>query len=718
MDSSPGKSPVEKLYNAIAIVLAVFIPFSLALALWDRERTRTEMEGWTEFEFRARETTEAVRTRMAGYEQNLRGAAALFATADAVTRDDWREYQRHLQPPQGVPRIVSVAFAPVIPAARLDEFLAGVRKSDVPEYKVSPEGSRPLYVPALYIEPFDSNLRGLGFDVYSEPVRRAALNRARDTGEATLSARIILAQDAAGGPQPGVALFVPIYRRGTDPAALEQRRATIAGFVVGELRMSELLQGIPADHAALDMRIRDVSADGSAAPLAVKHSPMPADPASARYRMDTELIINQRNWKLSFASTPAFEQRTGSDRPQMVLVTSLALSALVTALIWSLASTRNRARKLARGMTDELRTKQGALAKSEERLSLALQGSGLAIFDWNVATDAVQLSEQWAAMLGGEPQPTTTTSKRLSRLVHPDDMPVLQRELRAVLSGESAAYRVEHRVRTLRGEWMWVLSRAKVAERDADGRARRVTGTNSDVTARKVVEKMKSEFVGTVSHELRTPLTVIVGSLGLLRADLTDLTPDQKMMFDMACENSARLQTLVNDILDFEKISSGATRFDLQPVELAPFLQRSIELNRMYAERLKVRYELRHPVPPLAVQADPDRLMQVMANLLSNAAKFSPENTAVTVEAIVAGEWVRVAVTDCGPGVPVEFRDRIFSQFAQADASNTRQQGGTGLGLSICKAIVEKLGGRIGYESEAGRGATFYFELPAAAKSA
>jgi signal transduction histidine kinase len=103
--------------------------------------------------------------------------------------------------------------------------------------------------------------------------------------------------------------------------------------------------------------------------------------------------------------------------------------------------------------------------------------------------------------------------------------------------------------------------------------------------------------------------------------------------------------------------------------------------------------------------------MQVMANLLSNAAKFSPENVDVTVSAAIAGDRVRISVTECGRGVPPEFRDRIFGKFAQADASNARRQGGTGLGLSICKAIIEKLGGTIGFDSEPGRGATFWFEL-------
>ena len=297
----------------------------------------------------------------------------------------------------------------------------------------------------------------------------------------------------------------------------------------------------------------------------------------------------------------------------------------------------------------------------------------------------------------------------------PDDVSRMQSELRAVLSGAKHFYAVEHRVRTANNEWLWILSRAKAVERDANGHALRITGTNADITARKLVEQMKTEFVGNVSHELRTPLTVIVGSLALLKADLAGLTSDQEMMLTMACDNSARLQALVNDILDFEKISSGAMPFNLQPVALGDFLHHAIELNRVYAERFKVRYELSGPLPAVTIQTDPERLMQVLSNLLSNATKFSPEGAAVTVSASHEDNWVRIMVTDRGPGIALEFRSRIFQKFAQADSSNARQKSGTGLGLSICKAIIEQLGGRIGFESEAGSGTTFHIELQCSA---
>jgi PAS domain S-box-containing protein len=420
--------------------------------------------------------------------------------------------------------------------------------------------------------------------------------------------------------------------------------------------------------------------------------------------------MHGRTWILRTTSLPSFEATIDYSKSFIVLASGVAISLLLCAIIWSLSTLRVRAVTLARRMTEELR-------ESREQLSLAIEGSDLALFDWNVASGEIELSARWAAMLGGTPQATVTTITELSRLVHPDDMPRVQQTLRSALRGESALYEVEHRVKDQRGGWIWILSRAKVTARDAAGIALRVTGTNANITQRKQVEQMKDQFISTVNHEVRTPLTVIVGSLALLKEDLTALPADKATMLDMACQNSVRLQSLVNDILDFEKIGSGAMRFRSETVALGPLLHRSLELNRMYAERFKVRYELVQPVPQIAVTADGERLLQVMTNLLSNAAKFSPEGQAIAVALRIEGAFARVSVTDDGPGVPVEFRGRIFGKFAQADSSNTRRQGGSGLGLSISKTIIESMGGHIGFDSVPGQGATFYFELPLASST-
>ncbi len=234
-----------------------------------------------------------------------------------------------------------------------------------------------------------------------------------------------------------------------------------------------------------------------------------------------------------------------------------------------------------------------------------------------------------------------------------------------------------------------------------------------DITQRKQVDRLKNEFISTVSHELRTPLTSIRGSLGLIAGGVAGPMPERaKSMIDIAYKNSERLVRLINDILDIEKIESGKMAFQLRPIELVPLLEQAVEANRAFGAQYHVTFEIIQAPGDVQINADPDRITQVMTNLLSNAAKFSPPHSQVEIRVTQNEKVVRVAVHDDGAGIPEEFKNQIFQKFAQADSSDTRQKGGTGLGLSIAKAIVEKHGGTIGFDSVDGHGTTFYFQLP------
>ncbi len=230
---------------------------------------------------------------------------------------------------------------------------------------------------------------------------------------------------------------------------------------------------------------------------------------------------------------------------------------------------------------------------------------------------------------------------------------------------------------------------------------------------RRRMEALKDEFISIVNHELRTPLTSIHGALGIINTRLgAELPEEARRLLDIAYRNSRRLTRLVDNVLDLQKIESGTVTFEVQTQPLRPLLEQAVEANQPYATQLGVTLVLEEAPPAVRVAVDGDRVIQVLTNLLSNAAKFSPPGERVAVSAAsTAGRW-RVAVTDHGPGIPESFRGRVFQRFAQADSSTTRPRGGTGLGLSICKAIVERMGGQIGFETTPGRGTTFYFDLP------
>ena len=233
-----------------------------------------------------------------------------------------------------------------------------------------------------------------------------------------------------------------------------------------------------------------------------------------------------------------------------------------------------------------------------------------------------------------------------------------------------------------------------------------------DITERKAVERMKSEFIGVVSHELRTPLTSIRGALGLINGGVVgDLPPRAREMVAIAHKNSERLVRLINDILDIEKLESSGLSLDLKPLSLAELAAQAVEANGAFAAQFGVSLVLAQPLPAALIAADADRLMQVLANLLSNAAKFAPRDSCVEVALAIRGGSACVSVTDHGAGISEAFRARIFQKFAQADSADTRKKGGTGLGLSIVKAIVEAHGGEISFTSAPGC-TTFTVALP------
>ncbi len=232
-----------------------------------------------------------------------------------------------------------------------------------------------------------------------------------------------------------------------------------------------------------------------------------------------------------------------------------------------------------------------------------------------------------------------------------------------------------------------------------------------DITEHKQVQQQQSEFISTVSHELRTPLTSISGALGLLAGGaLGKMSTQMKQMVELAYKNSQRLSHLIDDLLDMEKLVDGKMVLEIKPQPLMPLIEQTLESIRAYGEPLKVDFVLMSKVD-VQVLVDGSRLMQVLNNFLSNAAKFSPPNKQVEVAVRLENDMVRVAVKDYGMGVPSDFRVRIFQKFSQADSSDTRQKGGTGLGLAISKELIERMDGVIGFDSIEGEGACFYFEF-------
>ncbi len=239
-----------------------------------------------------------------------------------------------------------------------------------------------------------------------------------------------------------------------------------------------------------------------------------------------------------------------------------------------------------------------------------------------------------------------------------------------------------------------------------------------DITERKQVEKMKDEFVSVVSHELRTPLTSIHGSLGMLTSGLLSTTSEQgKRLLQIATDSTERLVRLINDILDIERIESGKVKMERENCDLRDLINSAINIMQALADKAGVSLSIQNSnsssnSSSIQLWADPDRIIQTLTNLFSNAIKFSEPGSTVYLMTELQKDQVLVTVQDTGRGIPEDKLESIFERFQQVDSSDSRNHDGTGLGLAICKSIVQQHGGKIWVKSVLGQGSSFYFTLP------
>ena len=696
----------DRLTMLVMSLLALGITLGITLTAWKFANNAIELETRRHFELRVMQIHEAIRARMLDCRQLLRRSTELFDASSSVNRSDWHAYVASLRLENGCPGIQGLGYVERVLDSQRQAHTARVRAGGYPGYTMWPEGDRAEYAPVVYMEPANErNLRWLGLDMAFDPTSRRALERAMDTGLVTLTPKLRLDPQIDADMQTEFAMFLPVYRNGVALDNVSQRRLATQGYVYAVFRANNLMRSILGVVDDARLQIFD-GAETTDAQLLYDNLPgvrQTAPTAGSVYAAEWHTPVIDRVWTVRAASLPVFEAAVDRSRANLALAVGLVISFMLTALVGRLLTQQAHARH----MTTELR-------ESREVLGLALDGSNLALFDSNPQTGVVRMSDRWNALLGYPAEAVQTTAHELEALVHPDDLPHLRGMLSDVLDGKTVFYDIEHRVRHREGYWIWIRSRARVVERDDQGRAVRLTGTNSDITERKQMQRMKDEFIATVNHELRTPLTALIGSLALLKEESGPLSPTATTFLDMADKNADRLASLVNDILEIEKIEAGMVELKMARMSLGPFIEQALAMNAGYAEQHGTRYQLVSPLPTVEIMADRDRLLQVLTNLLSNAAKYSPSGEIVSVHVERLDNQVKISVTDRGSGVPDEFRSRIFGKFAQADTSDSTKKGGTGLGLAISKALVEAMNGRIGYESAAGAGATFYIVLPVA----
>lgn len=349
-----------------ALTFAVFM--SLTLAGWLVVKDLQEQNANNRFDAVLAETTAKIEHHFMGYEQVLKGGLGLLLASSSVSRDEWRTYVDALRIDDNYPGIHGVGFSKYIRPSELPAHISATHAQGFPEYKVWPDGRREEYTAIIYLEPFSGrNLRAFGYDMYSEPVRRAAMARARDIGEAALSGKVRLAQETSKNVQAGVLMYIPYYGVTRLPETLEEKRSSLVGYVYAPFRMDDFIHAIlRAELDIVNLRIFDGEAMAENSLLFDSAKNQPEKIFAHQFRRVRPLSVYGRTWTIEATSRPAFEKAISSYEALLVLLVGI-LASILTAMVSFVLSVNKE--------------KAVALGRANEKLLLAIQKQEAATFE-------------------------------------------------------------------------------------------------------------------------------------------------------------------------------------------------------------------------------------------------------------------------------------------------------------------------------------------------
>lgn len=571
--------------------LAVFaLSLAATYSAWDIAIHQLQRARQSEFDFQVRQAARRIEVRMETYAQVQRGVVAFLLGSMDVDRDDFRLFVRSLRLDEKYPGIQGLAVVRLVAPNQLEQHVASIRTEGL-SYGVHPAGPRDIYSLISHIEPFSGlNLRALGFDMLTEPNRRKAMERARDTGQQSASAKVRLIQENGQDVQAGTVMYLPVYRRGASTATVDERRRNLIGWVGAPFRINDLMAGIGGERSKdLIMSIYDGTEVDQGALLFQSH-PLASQSQPSQFRATKRMMIGGRPWTMDLRSAPAFEARLDSDEPRVIAVVGTALSALLGLLVWALASGQRRAARLANEMTGQLRD-------SEFRWKYALEGAGDGVWDWNCKTNAVVYSKRWKEMLGYAENELADNLDEWARLVHPDDKATAMAELNRYLGSPDSVYSVEFRMRCKDGSWRWILARAMAVTRDEQQRPLRTIGTHTDITRAKMDENTLRDANGQLAAEQQRIRVILDHSHDAFVAvdstgQVTDWNAKAETMFGWSAAEAVgrRLSELIFPVGEGGAHEHGFQRFTESGD--ATLIRNVIETTAMHRSGLGIPVEL------------------------------------------------------------------------------------------------------------------------------
>lgn len=717
---------------------ALLVSLGLTVLAWHFVASGTQAQAQDRFEYLSRDIQQRIVERLRTYEQVLRSAQALFRASESVERDDWRHFVLTQEIAQTYPGVQGVGYAKHFAPEDKTALEDGVRGEGFPNFRVWPPGERAEYTSILFLEPFSGrNLRAFGFDMLTEPVRRAAMTQARDSGRPSLSGKVRLVQETNEDVQAGALLYLPTYRNDMPISTPLERTAALDGFVYSPIRINDFMAGTLGTRTAeLELQIFDgdeISASTqmySNGTLSAEQQAEYPNPLTGQ----STITLAGHQWTLKFSTLPAFEASIDRQKSIVVLVGGSLISLLLFFVMRNLTTLRENAKALAEQMTI-------AFTESEIRFgTLVNAASEFAI----IATDingTIKIFNAGAERMLGYRDLDVINQLTPAALHVPAELEArgadLSRMLGTPITGFDALVAMTREGRAETHEWTYVRkdgSRLPVQltvtpvrnsadeivgflniAKDISHEKKAAQQLRQAMEQAEDASRAKSEFVASMSHEIRTPMNAVLGITQLLSS--TPLTADQRKYVQMLRGAGESLLVILNDVLDFSKLEAGHLTITTAPFRLDDVLNAVAPVMSVNAAHkdLELVIGVEPDVPPAFI-GDAQRLQQVLVNLVGNAIKFTEQGeVAVLVEQSGSVDGVvslSFRVRDTGIGITPEQQARLFAPFTQADSSIARRFGGTGLGLTISKRLVSLMEGTITVDSIVGTGSEFRVVLP------